>query len=54
MDENEHFFGPAGCKVWSKEGEDVPGAPPPVPGLPPPRSEKHWEGSRTLLSLTQK
>lgn len=54
MDENEHFFGPAGCKIWNKEREDVLGASPPAPGLPPPHSEKRGEGSRSLLSLPRK
>lgn len=30
MDENEHFLGPAGCKFWSKKGEDTLGTPLPV------------------------
>lgn len=29
--ENENIFGPDGCKVWNKQGEDTLGAPLPAP-----------------------
>lgn len=34
MDENEHFFGPVGCKLCNKKGEDTPGTPPPAARAP--------------------